>query len=268
MSSKIGSVITKSNRRCIFFPSILNTISVLQRGKSNTIQIPYTIIFPGSEIPDWFRHHSRGHEINIKVPSNWYDNSNFLGFALSAIIAQKRGSKAWFMYCDLDTNDLSSTSHRILSFVDAWSYQLESTPIQSDHVWLAYVPSFFSFTSEKWNHIKFSFSSSDDYCNVKSCGVCPVYVKGTSDEANNLVLQDVTVGAFSSDNQEGLDTLNTDPYAQDQEGMQLNDSVLTTTELDTLNTDPYAQDQEGMQLNDSVLTATFNKRRRRDTDLL
>ena len=95
-----------------------------------------------------------------------------------------------------------------------------------------------------------------------------MYVKGTSDEANNLVLQDVTVKAFSSDNQEELDTLNTDPYAQDQEGMQLNDSVLTTTELDTLNTDPYAQDQEGMQLNDSVPTATFTKRRRRDTDLL
>ena len=59
-----------------------------------------------------------------------------------------------------------------------------------------------------------------------------------------------------------LDTLNTDPYAQDQEGMQLNDSILTTMELDTLNTDPYAQDQEGMQLNDLVLTATFTKRRR------
>ena len=212
MSSKIGSVIIKSNRRCIFFLSILNTIFVLQKGKSNTIQIPYTIIFPGSEIPDWFRHHSRGHEIDIKVPSNWYDNSNFLGFALSAIMTPKHRSKAWFMYCDLDTNDLSSTSHRILSFVGVWSYQLESTPIQSDHVWLAYVPSFFSFTSEKWSHIKFSFSSSHHDCNVTSCGICPMFMKGTNDEANNLVLQDVT-RAFSSDNQEELDTLNTDPYA-------------------------------------------------------
>ena len=86
------------------------------------------------------------------------------------------------MYCDLDTHNLNSTSHRILSFAGFWSYQLESTPIESDHVWLAYVPSFFSFTSEKWTHIKFSFGSSYDDGNVKSYGICPVYVKGTSDE--------------------------------------------------------------------------------------
>ena len=67
---------SKSYRRCIFFLSILNTVSVLQRGVSNTIMIPFTIILPGSET-------------NIKVPSNWYDNCNFLGFSLSAIIASK-----------------------------------------------------------------------------------------------------------------------------------------------------------------------------------
>ena len=199
-SSKIGSYITKRNRRCIFFLSILNIVFVLQRGASNTIMIPFTIIFPGNKIPDWFRHSSQGHEINIKVSSNWYDNSNFLGFALSAIIAPKHGFKAWFMYCDLYAHDLNSTSHCILSFTGSWTYQLESTPIELDHVWLAYIPSFFNFTSEKWSHIKFSFSTSFNNGNVKSCGICPVYVKGTS-------------------NEEELDTSNIDPYAQDQEGM-------------------------------------------------
>ena len=51
-----------------------------------------------------------------------------------------------------------------------------------------------------------------------------MYVEGTSDEGDysngsaldepkNSVLQDVTTKAFSSDNQEELDTLNTDPFA-------------------------------------------------------
>ena len=67
-----------------------------------------------------------------------------------------------------------------------------------------------------------------------------MYIEGTSDEGdcsngsafdepNNSVLQDMTVRAFRSDNQEELDTLNTDPYALDQEGIESNNSVLTTT---------------------------------------
>ena len=217
----------------MFFLSILNTVSVLQRGVSIAFEIPFTIIFPGSEIPDWFRHRRRGHEINIKVPSNWYVNSNFLGFAISAIIVPKHDSHAWFMYCYLETHYLNSTSHHIYTFFGGLTYQLERTPLESDHVWLAYIPSVFSFASEKLSHIKFSFSSSHEHV-VKSCGIFPVYGKGTNDEEdysngsaldepNNSVLQDVTVRIFRSDDQEELDTLNTDPYAQDQEGMhQLN----------------------------------------------
>ena len=205
------------------------TVFVLQRRESDAVKLLYNIILPGSKIPDWFRHRSQGREINVKVPSNWYDNSNFLGFAISAIIEPNRGSEMWFMYCDLDTQDLNSTSHRILSVTGVWSYRLESTPIESDHVWLAYIPSFFSFTRDRWSHIKFSFSSMYDDCNVKSCGICPLYKEDPSDEAKNLVFQDVPVMAFSSDNQEELDTSHTDPYAQDQEGMQLSNSALTTT---------------------------------------
>ncbi|CBI39197.3 unnamed protein product, partial [Vitis vinifera] len=147
------------------------------------VGIPFSTVFPGSEIPDWFRHHSQGHEINIEVPPDWYINSNFLGFALSAVMAPQHDSRAWYMYCDLDTHDLNSNSHRICSFFGSWTYQLQHTPIESDHVWLAYVPSFLSFSCEKWSHIKFSFSSSGG-CVVKSCGFCPVYIKGTSDEGD------------------------------------------------------------------------------------
>ena len=214
----------------MFFLSILNTVSVLQRGVSKALEISFTIIFLGNDILDWFRHHRRGHEINIKVPSNRYVNSNFLGFAIYAIIVPKHDSHTWFMYCYLETHDLNSTSHDIYTFFGGWTYQLERTPLESDNVWLVYIPSVFSFASKKWSHIKFSFGSSYEHV-VKSCGIFPVYGKGSSDEEdysngsaldepNNSVLQDVTVRTFRSDDQEELDTLNTDPYAQDQEGMQ------------------------------------------------
>ncbi|KAJ9707309.1 hypothetical protein PVL29_002340 [Vitis rotundifolia] len=160
-----------------------NCHSKMEHDGHPNVGIPFSTIFPGSEIPDWFRHHSQGHEINIEVPPDWYINSNFLGFALSAVMAPQQDSRAWYMYCDLDTHDLNSNSHRINSFFGSWTYQLQHTPIESDHVWLAYVPSFFSFSCEKWSHIKFSFSSSGG-CVVKSCGFCPVYIKGTSDEGD------------------------------------------------------------------------------------
>ncbi|KAJ9707270.1 hypothetical protein PVL29_002312 [Vitis rotundifolia] len=160
-----------------------NCHSKMEHDGHPNVGIPFSTVFPGSEIPDWFRHHSQGHEINIEVPPDWYINSNFLGFALSAVMAPQHDSRAWYMYCDLDTHDLNSNSHRISSFFGSWTYQLQHTPIESDHVWLAYVPSFFSFSCEKWSHIKFSFSSSGG-CVLKSCGFCQCTFKGTSDEGD------------------------------------------------------------------------------------
>ncbi|KAJ9166957.1 hypothetical protein P3X46_021646 [Hevea brasiliensis] len=42
--------------------------------------------FPGSSIPKWFSHQSSGLSMTIQLPSHW-DNSEFLGFALCAVIA-------------------------------------------------------------------------------------------------------------------------------------------------------------------------------------
>ncbi|RVW59077.1 putative disease resistance protein [Vitis vinifera] len=90
--------------------------------------VPFNTILPGSGIPDWIGHQSTGCEVNIKLSPNWF-NSNFLGFALSAVI---------------DFNDMPHANHADLSF-------------QIYHVWLAYAPVSSSIKWHEVNHIQASF---------------------------------------------------------------------------------------------------------------
>ncbi|KAL6316196.1 hypothetical protein AAG906_017743 [Vitis piasezkii] len=192
--------------------------------------IPFSNVVPGSGIPDWFRDRREGHDINIEVHQNWYSstpgsNNNFLGLALSAVVAPQDGflGRGWYPYCDLYTqNDPKSESSHICSFTDGRTYQLEHTPIESDHLWLAYVPSFFSFSCEKWSCIKFSFGTSGE-CVVKSCGVCPVYIKDTTNDHNK------PMGSAYTD---------------------MNDSVLQATRIRSVGnsrTDSHAPDPERLE---------------------
>ena len=41
------------------------------------------VVIPGSHgLPGWVSHNSTGNEIRIELPRNWYEDNNFLGFAL------------------------------------------------------------------------------------------------------------------------------------------------------------------------------------------
>ncbi|KAJ9676143.1 hypothetical protein PVL29_024913 [Vitis rotundifolia] len=154
------------------------------------VPIAFSSVFPGSGIPDWFEHRSEGHEINIEVSQNWYA-SDFLGFALSAVVAPEKEplTSGWITYCDLGCGALDSKlkSNGIFSFSfsDKFTIGLEHITIVSDHMWLVYVPSFIGCASEKWSYIKFSFRTDRESCIVKRCGVCPVYTKSNSDDESN-----------------------------------------------------------------------------------
>ncbi|KAJ9691468.1 hypothetical protein PVL29_013598 [Vitis rotundifolia] len=159
-------------------------VSVVQQNPA--VAVLFSTVFPGSGILDWFEHRSEGHEINIQVSQNWYA-SDFLGFALSAVVAPEKESltSGWITYCDLGCGALNSKlkSNGIFSFsfVDGWTQYLEHITIGSDHVWLAYVPSFLGFAPEKLS-LKFSFGTSEKSCIVKHCGVYPVYIRSSRDE--------------------------------------------------------------------------------------
>ena len=143
------------------------------------VQVLFSTVFPGSRIPNWFKHSRKGHTIHLKASPNWY-SSNFLGFAVSAVIKIGDGSPT---YCNLDSHDRDSepVSSRICSFTDDHTRELEGT--RDDHLWLAYIPSVFGFNCEKWSRIKFTFHTDTWNCNnVKFCGICPVYIKSSSDE--------------------------------------------------------------------------------------
>ena len=71
------------------------------------MQVPFSTVFPGSRIPDWFEHGRKGHVIHIKESPNWY-SSNFLGFAVSAVITKVRHGCP--TYCNLDSHDPGSES--------------------------------------------------------------------------------------------------------------------------------------------------------------
>ena len=155
------------------------------------VSIPFSTVFPGSRIPDWFKHRSEGNEINIKVPPNWRSGCNFLGFALSAVIAPKKKflTGVWFTYCDFLSCE--SESNRVCSFVDYHTLQLQSTTIGSDHLWLAFIPSIFGFNGEKWSRIRFSFYTNRSSCvDVKGCGIRPLYIESRGDSDGDCCYSD------------------------------------------------------------------------------
>ena len=127
--------------------------------------MPFSTVFPATRIPNWFKHRRKGHAIRIKASPNWYSN-NFLGFAVSAV---------------MHIGDSSSTY-----FVDDHTRKLEFA--RGDHLWLAYIPSVFSFDYEKWSRINYTFHADNWFCIVKYCGICPMYIKSSSiDEYDNDV---------------------------------------------------------------------------------
>ncbi|RVW59073.1 putative WRKY transcription factor 19 [Vitis vinifera] len=47
---------------------LLSKITFFVVQQNPNVQVPFSTVFPGSRIPDWFKHRSQGHEINIKRP--------------------------------------------------------------------------------------------------------------------------------------------------------------------------------------------------------
>ncbi|KAL7186731.1 hypothetical protein ACSBR2_028459 [Camellia fascicularis] len=59
-----------------------------QRNSSGRQSVSF-IVFPGSEIPKWFSHQSKGSSISFELPPHWY-NSRFLGIILAAVVIKDK----------------------------------------------------------------------------------------------------------------------------------------------------------------------------------
>ncbi|GMP67559.1 hypothetical protein CsSME_00027501 [Camellia sinensis var. sinensis] len=54
----------------------------------------FNIVYPGREIPKWFRHQSRGSSVSFRLPPHWF-NDRFLGFAFAHVGLEKGKSDYW-----------------------------------------------------------------------------------------------------------------------------------------------------------------------------
>ena len=100
----------------------------------------YDIIFPGSEIPEWFIHQSTGNKVIIKEPSHLC--SEWMGIAVCAVFSSRphhQIHRSNYVFCELIANGKRTISNPTTSKI----------VVLSDHVWLLYLlPQYYS------NHLK------------------------------------------------------------------------------------------------------------------
>ena len=151
--------------------------------------IEFSTVVPGSEIPDWFSYQSSGFKVNIELPPNWF-NSNFLGFALSAVFGfdplpdydpNDRVFSLFCMFCFQNSAD----------FYDDNVFHFDSGPalIESDHLWLGYAPVVSSFKWHEVNRFEATFIIFSSHLVVKRCGIRLVYSSEDVSDNNPTMIQ-------------------------------------------------------------------------------
>ncbi|KAL6316213.1 hypothetical protein AAG906_017760 [Vitis piasezkii] len=145
--------------------------------RRESVTIEFSTIVPGSEIRDWFRYQSSGSEVNIELPPNWF-NSNFLGFALSAVLgfdampSHDPNFNVFSLFCIFDfQNSASSYSDNVL--------HLNSGPALID-----------SFKWHEVNHFEAAFMTFTTLALVvKRCGIRLVYSSEDVSDNNPTMIQ-------------------------------------------------------------------------------
>ncbi|KAK9913877.1 hypothetical protein M0R45_037681 [Rubus argutus] len=119
------------------FRDIVETHSHYQGLRS----LSFNMSLPGSVIPDWFNYQCKGFSVTLQLPPNWFDDK-FLGLAICAVSDFKGANN--------DASDLSALcnctfkgNHGEYSFnftLLDWGFTRDSRFLESDHMFLAYVP--------------------------------------------------------------------------------------------------------------------------------
>eukprot|EP00261_Vitis_vinifera_P032198 XP_019073441.1 PREDICTED: TMV resistance protein N-like [Vitis vinifera] len=140
--------------------------------------IAFSIVFPGTGIPEWIWHQNVGSSIKIQLPTNWYSD-DFLGFALCSVLEHLPERIICHLNSDVfNYGDLKDFGH---------DFHWTGNIVGSEHVWLGYQPCsqlrLFQFNDpNEWNHIEISFEAAHRFNSsasnvVKKCGVCLIYAE-------------------------------------------------------------------------------------------
>ncbi|KAJ9676177.1 hypothetical protein PVL29_024930 [Vitis rotundifolia] len=232
MACNCTSLETISNQS---FGSLLMTVRLKEhidcRINQDGLLVPAlsAVVF-GSRIPDWIRYQSSGSEVKAELPPNWF-NSNFLGLALCVVTVPKLGLVSLAHFFDLFWRSCTlfcSTSNCASSSFDVYTYPNHlKGKVESDHLWLVYVPLPRFINWNQFTHIMASFRITTfmRLNAIKECGIGLVYV---NEEVNysifsppnesSVVLQEIHEGPSGSrySNIDGSESENSDYYSADE----------------------------------------------------
>ncbi|RVW60037.1 TMV resistance protein N [Vitis vinifera] len=134
--------------------------------------IAFSIVFPGTGIPEWIWHQNVGSSIKIQLPTDWYSD-DFLGFALCSVLEHLPERIICHLNSDVfNYGDLKDFGH---------DFHWTGNIVGSEHVWPGYQPCsqlrLFQFNDpNEWNHIEISFEAAHRFNSsasnvVKKCGL-------------------------------------------------------------------------------------------------
>ncbi|KAM5554804.1 TMV resistance protein N-like [Rosa sericea] len=150
------------------FIDIVESATDIQVIYDRYIGPPCHVSLPGSDIPEWFNHHSRGSSVTVQLPPNWLVNK-FLGFAICAIGnlqgADNTKTQSAVCCCTLEANDGQDNFY--FSLFDI----LDGTgmPLESDHMLLGYT----NFRSLGERHNERKYTEARFRIVASTCGVIP-----------------------------------------------------------------------------------------------
>ena len=141
-------------------------------------EIEYSIVLPGSTIPEWFQHPSIGSSVTIDLPPNWH-NKDFLGFALCSVFSLEEDEifqGPGQICCNFEFREGPYLSSSI-----SWTHSGDRV-VETDHIWLVYQPGaklMISKTSSlnKFKKITAYFSLSGASHVMKNCGIHLIYAQ-------------------------------------------------------------------------------------------
>ena len=141
-------------------------------------EIEYSIVLPGSTIPEWFQHPSIGSSVTIDLPPNWH-NKDFLGFALCSVLSLEEDEiiqGPGLICCNFEFKEGPYLSSSI-----SWTHSGDRV-VETDHIWLVYQPGAKlmipkSSTLNKFRKITAYFSLSGASHVVKNCGIHLIYAR-------------------------------------------------------------------------------------------
>ena len=153
----------------------------IQFGQSGFFGKGISIVISG--MPDWLRYQNAGNEIRIELPMNWYDDNDFLGFALCAVYVPLKNTLgdapvvSYGLGCHLSLCGDQFGFRDYLSFYSVCKCYCGGE--SRDQVWMTYYPQIAiqeKYRSNKWRQFTALFVGyGTGSFEVIKCGVTLIY---------------------------------------------------------------------------------------------